>query len=337
MTLAEFSNVLIPSIEAEMREVVEEARRPETDLLVEMLSYHLGWEGEGAGPIARGKRLRPQIVLLATSACGADWKRALPSAAAVELLHNFSLIHDDIQDQSAMRRGRRTVWKKWGVAQAINTGDTMFTLAQIAILRQERHVPPAIALKASAVLHKASLELTQGQFLDLSYETRSDLTLDDYWPMVSGKTSALLGACAELGALGACAEEALCADYRRFGRMLGLAFQVQDDLLGIWGDAALTGKSNESDLLAGKKSLPVLYGLDLDQEFAQRWKAGPIRADEVSGLADQLEAEGARKYTTSKAEELTEQALQALENAQPQGLAGDALQELANWLLGRQL
>lgn len=336
MSLAAFSEKLIPAIEVEMQAVVEEARRPETNPLIEMLAYHLGWEGEGAGLEARGKRLRPLIVLLSTGACGESWERALPAAASVELLHNFSLIHDDIQDHSAIRRGRLTVWKKWGVPQAINTGDTMFTLAQIAILRLAQRSSPEVALKAAHVMQIASLELTQGQFLDLSYENQRDLPLEAYWPMVSGKTAALLGACTELGAIIACSPDSVQAEYKNFGRLLGLAFQVQDDLLGIWGDAARMGKSNKSDLLAGKKSLPVLYALDLNQEFARRWKAGPITPEEVPELAELLDIEGARAFTTRKAQELTEQALQSLKNTPSQGEAADALWELANWLLGRQ-
>jgi geranylgeranyl diphosphate synthase type I len=295
----------------------------------------MGWEGEGAGPDAAGKRIRPLLVLLTAASAGGDWRCALPAAAAVELVHNFSLIHDDIEDNSPLRRGRPTLWKKWGVAQAVNAGDAMFTLAHLEILRLEEHVSTETTLLAARRLLETCLHLTQGQYLDLSYETRPDLSLEDYWPMIGGKTGALIAACTELGALAAGRDKQVQDQYRQFGRLLGLAFQAQDDLLGIWGDAALTGKSAESDLVSGKKSLPVLYGLGLGGPFAQRWREGPIRPEEVPALSSQLEAEGALGYTQETADRLTGQALETLEAVDPQGEAGQALRELARHLLSR--
>lgn len=327
--------VLLTAIEDELQRVVARALQPGLEEMHQMLAYHMGWEGEGAGPEARGKRIRPLLVLLSASAAGGDWRRALPAAAAVELVHNFSLVHDDIQDQSPLRRGRPTLWTKWGVAQAINAGDTLFTLAQMALLRLGETVSAEVALRSSMVLQETCLALTQGQYMDLSYEARGDLTLEAYWPMVSGKTAALLASCTQLGAMAAQADDSICEAYRRFGRLLGLAFQALDDLLGIWGDAALTGKSTESDLLSGKKSLPVLYGLSLGGPFALRWNQGAITAAEIPALAAQLEAEGARAYTMQRANELTDQALAALAEAHPLGEAGQALEALAKKLLQR--
>jgi len=282
------------------------------------------------------KRIRPLLVLLTVAAAGSEWQLGLPAAAAVELLHNFSLIHDDIQDQSHLRRGRETVWVRWGIAQALNAGDTLFTLAQIALLRLEETVSSEVAMQALHVFQQASLSLTQGQYLDLAYEARGDLSLEAYWPMVSGKTAALLSACTQIGALAAQAQPTACEAYRLFGRLLGLAFQAQDDLLGIWGDEALTGKSAQSDLISGKKSLPVLYGLAKHDAFAKRWTNGPLAAAEVPGLARLLEEEGARDFVQDQANQLTDQALDALAEAQPQGEAGQALFSLAKRLLSRQ-
>lgn len=331
--------VLMPlyleAVESELQEVVGQVRRTEGEEFYEMLAYHMGWIGEGAGPQARGKRIRPLLLLLCTAACGGEWRSALGAAAAVELIHNFSLVHDDIQDRSPLRRNRPTLWTIWGEAQAINAGDTLFTLAQLALLRLRQSLPPQLVLEAARLLQETCLALTRGQYLDLHYEKRNDLTEADYWPMIEGKTAALLAVCAHLGALVAGAEEATCQTYHRFGRALGLAFQVLDDLLGIWGDAALTGKSTESDLVSGKKSLPVLYGLGRGGEFARRWMAGPIPAEEVAQVAALLEAEGAREYTQRIAESLTEEALQTLEAAAPQGPAGQALRQLTLWLLQR--
>ena len=155
--------------------------------------------------------------------------------------------------------------------------------------------------------------------------------------MVNGKTAALLAACTEIGALVAEVDKKTRSAYRAFGRDLGLAFQALDDLLGIWGDAAKIGKSNASDLVEGKKSLPVLFGLAQKGPFAQRWLAGPIETGEVPELADQLDHEGGRDYTQNEADRLTQKALGALEQANPQGEAGAALMELANMLLQREV
>jgi geranylgeranyl diphosphate synthase type I len=171
---------------------------------------------------------------------GGKWENSLPAAAAVELVHNFSLIHDDIEDNSHLRRGRPTVWTKWGIPQAINTGDAMFTLAHLTILGLESTCSKAITLKAAAILQETCLELTQGQYLDIAYESQKELSIEGYWLMVSGKTAAMLAASTELGGLAAgCSPEEQQA-YHEFGHALGLAFQVQDDYLGIWGEVELT-------------------------------------------------------------------------------------------------
>ena len=337
MSLGKLTPTYLSAIETELRQAVARANGPGLEELHHMMAYQMGWEGEGAGPKARGKRIRPLLVLLtAAAASGSEWQQSLPAAAAVELVHNFSLLHDDIEDNSPLRRGRPTVWTKWGVPQAINTGDAMFALAHLSLLRLAQTTSPAIALQAANVLQHACLHLTQGQYLDIAYENRSDLSLEDYWPMINGKTAALLAACTELGALAAKVPAPTRTAYRDFGRDLGLAFQALDDLLGIWGDAAKIGKSNASDLVEGKKSLPVLYGLSQNGPFATRWAEGPITPAEVPTLASQLEAEGAYAYTQETADRLTRQALRALTAAQPKGEAGEALIELANQLLTRR-
>ncbi len=335
--LADFQQQMIPAVEEAMQAVVDRARSQGCTELHTMLTYHLGWSGEGAGPAARGKRVRPLLVLLSTAAAGGEWHRAVPAAAAVELLHNFSLIHDDIEDHGETRRGRPTVWTKWGVPLAINGGDALFTLANIAMLELHPPVDAETTLIATRLLLQTALRLTQGQHLDISYEDRENVSVDDYWRMVEGKTAALLAASTELGAVLAKAEESTRRAYHEFGRMLGLAFQAWDDYLGIWGDAALTGKSTTGDLMERKKTLPVVYGLAQEGEFARRWRAGePHTPEEVPALAHALETDGAKAYTQAVAARLTSQALAALEQAQPQGDAGQALRTLAERLLQRQ-
>ncbi|MBL6980203.1 MAG: polyprenyl synthetase family protein [Anaerolineales bacterium] len=337
MTLQHYIDEYLPAIETELQHIIGTTKTEHYHGLHEMLAYAMGWKGEGAGPRARGKRVRPLLVLLTNASAGGSWEKALPAAAAVELVHNFSLIHDDIEDNSPLRRGRPTVWKLWGIAQAINTGDTMFTLAQQAVTLLKATTTPTITLEATQLIQQTCLHLTQGQFLDISYEDRADLVIEDYWPMVRGKTAALLATSTELGALVANVDSETRNAYHNFGCNLGLAFQAQDDYLGIWGDTEITGKSVASDLVECKKSLPVLYGLGKNGAFAERWRSGPITQEEVPEIAHQLELEGGRAFTKSEAERLTARALQDLEDADPQGDAGDALSELANKLLKRDV
>ena len=326
---------LLSAIESELQRQISRFDSPRTKPFHEMLTYHMGWTGEGAGPEATGKRIRPLLVLLSSAACGADWRSALPAAAAIELVHNFSLVHDDIQDNSDKRRGRPTTWVKWGMPMAINVGDSLFVMSNQAIIELRADFPAETVVRAAEILHNTCLELTRGQFLDMTYEKRNDLTVEDYWPMISGKTAALISACCHIGALLGGGDEAKQESYRAFGHYLGLAFQVQDDILGIWGDEALTGKSAASDLIEGKNSLPVLAGLGANRKFAARWKDGPIRADEVQELTRLLAAEGAYQTAADASKQMTDLALMSLREADPQGEAGDALFELTDKLLKR--
>ncbi len=300
------------AVEVELKDTIDLVAEDQYAGLRSMLAYHLGWEGEGAGVDAQGKRIRPLLALLCAAALGADWQTALPAAAGVELLHNFSLIHDDIQDQSPARRGRPTVWVKWGMPQAINAGDLMFTLAYQALLKL---TPAGVALAATQTLSQACIRLTEGQYLDISYETSRDLPIQSYWSMIAGKTAALLAACCELGALTAQAGPDQRQAMHNYGFALGLAFQVEDDWLGIWGEPALTGKSVESDLVSGKKTLPVVYALGLNKAFARRWHSGPVTPSEVPDLAALLADEGAAEYTHQQARRLTGEAILAIEAA----------------------
>ena len=329
------TKLLLSHIELELQRQVSRLDSPRTKAFHEMLTYHMGWTGEGAGPEATGKRIRPLLVLLCTASAGGHWKQALPAAAAVELVHNFSLVHDDIQDNSDKRRGRQTTWVKWGAPMAINVGDALFVMSNQAIIDLKENYPAEIVIRAAEILQNACLELTRGQFLDMSYEERNNLGVDDYWPMVAGKTAALLSACCHIGSLLGGADEARQEAYRSFGQYLGLAFQVQDDILGIWGNEAVTGKSAASDLVEGKNSLPVLAGLSTNGKFAARWKQGPIKPEEVEEIARLLSNEGGYSTAYEAAKQMTDLAHLNLYEADPQGETGDALFELADKLLKR--
>lgn len=327
---------LLSHIELELQRRIARLDQPRTKTFHEMLTYHMGWTGEGAGPEAAGKRIRPSLVLLCTAGCGGDWQMALPAAAAVELVHNFSLVHDDIQDNSRRRRGRETAWVIWGAPMAINLGDALFVLSNQAIIDLKVNYPAEVVVKAADILHNTCLDLTRGQFLDMSYEDRRDLGADDYWPMIAGKTAALLAACCQIGGLLGGADDDVLELYRSYGHYLGLAFQVQDDILGIWGDEAITGKSAASDLLEGKNSLPVLVGLGKRGKFAQRWTQGPIRPEEVEEVARLLASEGGYGEAKDISIQMTDMAINSLREADPRGEAGAALFDLTNRLLNRE-
>jgi geranylgeranyl diphosphate synthase type I len=336
MALSEFTRTFLPIIETELQDAVKRADEHSCTGLYQMMAYHMGWEGEGAGEHARGKRIRPLLTLLVAASAGGEPRIALPAACAIELIHNFSLIHDDIEDNSLHRRGRPTVWNIWGIAQATNTGDAMFILAHLELLRLRKYLPDTLVLDAAEILQKTCLHLTQGQYLDISYERRTDLTEADYWIMIHGKTGALLSTSAELGALTASAPEPIRMAYKKFGLSLGLAFQVKDDLLGIWGDSNMIGKSTSSDLVNRKKSLPILFGLQKQGKFHDRWTQGPITPEEADAIATLLESEGARAFASEYVDKLTNQALEALSEAQPVGPAAKALLELTDLLVHRQ-
>lgn len=337
---------MLAEIEHELKKQVARLDQARTQPFHEMLTYHMGWTGDGAGPQATGKRIRPLVTLLAVASFmdnknkgkgyAIDWLHAKPFAAAIELVHNFSLIHDDIQDNSEYRRGRKTAWVIWGAPLAINAGDALFVIANQAVLDLKTHYPAEMVVRSAEILSDICLQLTQGQYLDMSYEERTDLAIADYWPMIGGKTSALLSACTQVGALLGYANDEEIELYRQFGYTLGLAFQVQDDVLGIWGDESVTGKSAAGDLVEGKNSLPVLFGLEKNEGFAKRWRQGPISQAEVGAVAALLENEGGKAYAEKISAELTQQALGYLDKADPQGEAGEILRGLANMLLKRK-
>lgn len=323
------------SIETELKNAIEKASNPSVLPFAEMMRYHMGWLNNETHPAQKGKRIRSALLLLITAASGGNWRKALPASAAVELIHNFSLVHDDIQDESTLRRGRLTVWKKWGVAHAINTGDALFILAQLSLL-QLKDFDPEIVIHAGKLLNETCLKLTCGQFMDMDYASRSNPTIEEYWPMATGKTAALISASTQIGSLLGGASKPKQEAYRDFGHYLGIAYQVQDDLLGIWGDSEETGKSIESDLVTGKKSLPILYGLSKKGPFSNRWMEGSIKPDEVQNLADQLTSEGAKLFTQETADQMTDLALKSLQEADPRGEAREFIFHLVNDLVGRK-
>lgn len=328
---------MLLALDEEVRTVLH-ARSQRPQPFYGMMHYHMGWVDESFAPTDNhgGKRIRPLLCLLSCEAAGGDWQQAVPAGAAVELLHNFSLIHDDIEDASPTRRGRNTVWQLWGEAQAINCGDAMFAMAHLALSRlQERNVPPATVVQALRRFDETCVQLTLGQHADMDFETRREVQVDEYLAMITGKTAVLLSLCTELGALIAGQDAETIAHYAAFGRDLGLAFQVIDDILGIWGDESVTGKSVATDIVTRKKTLPVLYGLERSATLRGLYGAEANDGDFVQQVVTHLDALGARDFATEKAIAYSNSALSRLEAADPTGPAGVALRRLADMLLKR--
>ncbi|MFI6956480.1 polyprenyl synthetase family protein [Nocardia sp. NPDC050408] len=237
------------------------------DPLRHMAGYHYGWWDSTGAPVrgSSGKSLRPMLVFATAVACGAAEGPAVPAAVALQLVHDFSLIHDDVLDGDHTRRGRATVWSIWGVADAILLGDALHALA-IQVL--SAGLPAQIAGEALARLEAAVIEMCRGQCEDCRFEVSPTVGIDDYVRMAAGKTAALMGCACALGALCAGADARTVDAMDAFGRELGLAFQFVDDVLGIWGDPTITGKPVGGDIARRKRSLPVVAALAADTDEA---------------------------------------------------------------------
>jgi geranylgeranyl diphosphate synthase type I len=244
------------------------------------MQYHLGWLDQEFSPIDGhpGKLLRPTLLLLcyelawaqgqrsATDPTALSLRPALPAAAAVELAHNFTLLHDDIQDGDVERRHRPTVWFIWGVPQAILVGDALFALARLHLWQVlQAGVEPTIALSLAKLFDMTLLKLTEGQHLDMSFEQQQEISLSSYEEMISRKTARLMRCATKMGALLGSSSQAIIDGLARFGHALGLAFQVRDDMLGVWATEAELGKLPAGDIYRRKKSLPILHAFQYAQ------------------------------------------------------------------------
>lgn len=299
-----------------------------------MLRYHMGWESPSGAPeeSSAGKRLRPALCLFTCEAVGGGIDDALPAAIALELIHNFSLIHDDIQDQDMERHGRATVWSIWGKPSGVVAGNALRTVADATLYElHESGAPPAAALEVVQTLTGRCLELVEGQRMDLSFESRLDVAPDEYLDMVARKTGALVEAAMHMGArLGGAAAERV-ERLARCGRLLGLTFQARDDVLGIWGDPALMGKATGADIRRRKKSLPVLIGFSgatgperqrLERLYGTDEEMDDEAVADVMGILDSADAEERAQLVAEEKSAL------AIGLAREAGLSGEVLEEL---------
>lgn len=270
-------------------------------LLGEMLDYHFGYAG--AQDARRGKRVRPRLVLAVAQEAGGSFDDAAGAAVAVELLHNYSLIHDDIEDGDRLRHGRPTLWAKYGMAQALNAGDALCALSFLALLR---------AGGSSTLverLHAAHLAMCRGQSLDIAFEQEDTIDPARYLDMIAGKTAALFAVSCELGALCAGAAQADAQRYANLGAAFGMAFQMYDDVLGIWADESATGKARGADIERRKKSYPIVWALQsgsgpeqetIARAYAAAGEIGPAQRDAVIGALERLGAREAALRSAAK-------------------------------------
>jgi geranylgeranyl diphosphate synthase type I len=307
---------LISDTEQEILRLVSD-REASTAGLYAMCRYHLGLDGSGSS----GKRVRPLLGLLSYASIAGDYRDALPGAAAVELGHNFSLVHDDIEDGDTERRHRRTLWAIHGIPQAINAGDMLFTLSRVALHRlTDLGFSDTKVLRITRLHDNTCLALCEGQYIDIWASERAEpMSVQLYFDMIGRKTAALIAASVECGAVLATDDETIIDRYRAFGWALGLAFQLNDDLLGIWGDQAKTGKE-PTDVARHKMTLPVIYAFehagDEDRACLESiWRTQAPTAAQVAEAVELIERLGGREYTRSQAAAYRDKALSELEAA----------------------
>ncbi|MGB9683026.1 MAG: polyprenyl synthetase family protein [bacterium] len=270
------------------------------DNMTNIIRYHMGWLNRDfqAEEGYKGKRLRPFLCSFVCKLIGGNLEDSYPAGIALELIHNFSLVHDDIQDRDIFRRGRETVWSIWGEPQGINIGDAMIFLAYKAII--ESFLPLEKKHKLLMLLNSSVLKLCKGQFLDVSFEKKDIVTTEEYIEMVEGKTSAMFEASAGMGVISSGKEEFLDS-FLEFGKNLGIGFQIYDDILGLWGNPKITGKPVGSDLLQNKKTYPIILGMNRLPNLAPLILKEKKDKNEVESIILELERAEVKKECKEKA------------------------------------
>ncbi|MEV1023598.1 family 2 encapsulin nanocompartment cargo protein polyprenyl transferase [Streptomyces sp. NPDC050264] len=326
------------SVDPELRRAVEALPEP----IRRVALYHFGWQHADGTPAvgSAGKAVRPALVLAAARALGGRPEGAVRAATAVELTHNFTLLHDDVMDRDTTRRHRPTAWTVFGSADAILTGDALHAQAQRLLAEDPHPAAPAAAARLAACV----VELCAGQSTDVALERRDpgEVTLEETLAMAEAKTGALLGCACAVGGLYAGASEAEAAALDAFGRAAGLAFQLIDDVIGIWGDPARTGKPAGADLAVRKKSLPVVAALASGGPAARELAAlyGPVGPGkegeaELEAIALAVERAGGRDWAQAQAADEMARALHQLAEAVPVPEAADGLLSLAEFVTRR--
>ena len=335
-TLARYSG----AVEAALRSTIPGGDIP----LHRAMRYHMGWSDEGGAPVAGagGKRLRPILCLMTCKAVGGSPRQAMPAAAALELVHNFSLVHDDVQDQDRERHQRPTVWALWGEPQALMVGNTLYALACKSVLGLAYHrIATTLVLRSLERLVKSSLAMLEGQYLDLEFERRLDVTTQEYLDMIALKTGALMSCAMELGCLIGSGDPAKVPPFARSGLFIGQLFQLRDDILGIWGDSAFTGKAVYADLHRRKKTYPVIHAFQHASSVGAAtlrrvYQKDHLDGDDIRLVLEVLESTGACQEAQRQAASLADQALESIRPAELPPPSSRELEELVFFLLYRE-
>jgi len=322
----------LTALEAEMKDVFASRE----GFLYDLLRYHMGWTDQRGAALNSPPRLHFQsmLTLVCCQALSGDFSAALPAAAGVELVHNYTLVHGDVQSNRAVSDDRPSVWWVWGPAQAINVGDGLHALGRNTIMRlAQRGIPPERVLPAVTSLDKACLALCEGQYMDLEFQDQLMVTSADYHNMIGRKTGALAGCATELGAIAAGADNDVCAAFQKMGHGLGMAWQISLDIADLWGrgDDGMTS----SNMLNKKKSLPLIYALENSPLSDKRalgnvYMKRVLQPEDVSQVMGILNQTGARPFAQARAQELAQEALSET------GLSDEELQplkDLTDWAL----
>ena len=310
----------------------------------QMLRYSMGWTDVGGEPRAgtQGKALRPTLCLFACEATGSPTTKAIPAAASLELVHSFSLIHDDIQDRDETRHHRPTLWAVWGEPKALIAGNTLRVISDKSLWSLiDAGATFEQALRATNLLTGAYLEMIEGQYLDLAFEGRPDVGMSEYLDMISRKTGALIRCALNVGALLGAGDGAAVSAFRECGRSLGLVFQIRDDVLGVWGDEDATGKPVGADIRRKKNTLPLVYAMSQargkdKQVLLDTYNGNDVGDREVARVLEVMERVGAKDYAQRLAAEHCELALESLAKVELAPEARQDMVEIAHFLLERE-
>jgi geranylgeranyl diphosphate synthase type I len=343
---AETFGTVLKDIDLALRAFTSEHERKAL-IFWQQVHEHFDWPYPDAsvsdqGFRSAGKRIRPLLMAIVARSLSGKYEHVLPVGIALETIHNFTLIHDDIMDKSLERRHRPTVWSRYGIAQAINTGDGLYSIGILSSLNLgTKGIPAEKVLRATQILMTACLDTVEGQALDLSFEERTDISPQEYLTMIRLKTGRFIETATQLGALLSTDDDAIIEHYANYGKYLGWAFQMWDDYLGIWGDPEVLGKSSTSDIEQKKKSYPITLAFTLaDESQLERlqtlYSKEALDEKDVSEVLEMLNALGLGEKTKSYVDEYYEKAMKALDALAFDNEDYDNLKKLAQFIVQRE-
>ena len=329
---------------ADINDALRHSLSQDGPAVYDMLRYYMGWVDVDGKPwvAMEGKALRPTLCLFACEAVGGSAKAAMPAAVALELIHNFSLIHDDVQDHDETRHNRPTLWAVWGIPKALVAGNVLRVVADLGLDDlYDDGVEAERSLAVTGLLAEAYLEMIEGQYMDISYEGRPDIGLDEYLQMISRKTGALIRCALNLGAVVGSPDRATAEAFRACGRSLGYVFQIRDDILGVWGDEETTGKPVGADVRRKKNSFPVVYAMSQaepedEKLLKEAYAKEQLSNDDVATVLEVMERSQVREKAHNLAATHCDQALEAMAEIELTPEVRRDLEDLLHFLTFRE-